>query len=95
ERGAFTGSDRRIPSDQPPVTPPAVEGVDGDAPVTPGPRHSELPPNPGPHSPTSPGSAPQPPSGQEDPSGWEPPHDWHPPSWDGPEDTPGSTTSES
>ena len=81
ERGAFTGSDRRIPSDQPPVTPPAVEGVDDDAPVTPGPRHSELPPNPGPHSPTSPGSAPQPPSGQEDPSGWEPPHDWRPPSW--------------
>ncbi|MDU6338870.1 MAG: cell division protein FtsH, partial [Cutibacterium granulosum] len=95
ERGAFTGSDRRIPSDQPPVTPPAVEGVDDDAPVTPGPRHSELPPNPGPHSPTSPGSAPQPPSGQEDPSGWEPPHDWRPPSWGGPEETPGSTTSES
>ena len=92
ERGAFTGSDRRIPSDQPPVTPPAVEGVDGDAPVTPGPRHSELPPNPGPHSPTSPGSAPQPPSGQEDPSGWEPPHDWRPPSWGGPEETPGNTT---
>ena len=95
ERGAFTGSDRRIPSDQPPVTPPAVEGVDDDAPVTPGPRHSELPPNPGPHCPTSPGSAPQPPSGQEDPSGWEPPHDWRPPSWGGPEETPGSTTSES
>ena len=95
ERGAFTGSDRRIPSDQPPVTPPAVEGVDDNAPVTPGPRHSELPPNPGPHSPTSPGSAPQPPSGQEDPSGWEPPHDWRPPSWGGPEETPGSTTSES
>ena len=95
ERGAFTGSDRRIPSDQPPVTPPAVEGVDDDAPVTPGPRHSELPPNPGPHSPTSPGSAPQPPSGQEDPSDWEPPHDWRPPSWGGPEETPGSTTSES
>ena len=92
ERGAFTGSDRRIPSDQPPVTPPAVEGVDDDAPVTPGPRHSELPPNPGPHSPTSPGSAPQPPSGQEDPSGWEPPHDWRPPSWGGPEETPGNTT---
>ena len=94
ERGAFTGSDRRIPSDQPPVTPPAVEGVDDDAPVTPGPRHSELPPNPGPHSPTSPGSAPQPPSGQEDPSGWEPPHDWRPPSWGGPEGTPGNTTPE-
>ena len=94
ERGAFTGSDRRIPSDQPPVTPPAVEGVDDDAPVTPGPRHSELPPNPGPHSPTSPGSAPQPPSGQEDPSGWEPPHDWRPPSWGGPEETPGNTTPE-
>ncbi|MEA5638451.1 ATP-dependent zinc metalloprotease FtsH [Cutibacterium granulosum] len=92
ERGAFTGSDRRIPSDQPPVTPPAVEGVDDDAPVTPGPRHSELPPNPGQHSPTSPGSAPQPPSGQEDPSGWEPPHDWRPPSWGGPEETPGNTT---
>jgi len=92
ERGAFTGSDRRIPSDQPPVTPPAVEGVDDNAPVTPGPRHSELPPNPGPHSPTSPGSAPQPPSGQEDPSDWEPPHDWRPPSWDGPEGTPGNTT---
>ena len=92
ERGAFTGSDRRIPSDQPPVTPPAVEGVDDNAPVTPGPRHSELPPNPGPHSPTSPGSAPQPPSGQEDPSGWEPPHDWRPPSWGGPEGTPGNTT---
>ena len=92
ERGAFTGSDRRIPSDQPPVTPPAVEGVDDNAPVTPGPRHSELPPNPGPHSPTSPGSAPQPPSGQEDPSGWEPPHDWRPPSWGGPEETPGNTT---
>ncbi|WP_277101459.1 ATP-dependent zinc metalloprotease FtsH [Cutibacterium granulosum] len=94
ERGAFTGSDRRIPSDQPPVTPPAVEGVDDNAPVTPGPRHSELPPNPGPHSPTSPGSAPQPPSGQEDPSGWEPPHDWRPPSWGGPEGTPGNTTPE-
>jgi len=94
ERGAFTGSDRRIPSDQPPVTPPAVEGVDDNAPVTPGPRHSELPPNPGPHSPTSPGSAPQPPSGQEDPSGWEPPHGWRPPSWGGPEGTPGNTTPE-
>ena len=94
ERGAFTGSDRRIPSDQPPVTPPAVEGVDDNAPVPPGPRHSELPPNPGPHSPTSPGSAPQPPSGQEDPSGWEPPHDWRPPSWGGPEGTPGNTTPE-
>jgi len=94
ERGAFTGSDRRIPSDQPPVTPPAVEGVDDNAPVTPGPRHSELPPNPGPHSPPSPGSAPPPPSGQEDPSGWEPPHDWRPPSWGGPEGTPGNTTPE-
>ena len=77
------------------ITLARVEGVDDDAPVTPGPRHSELPPNPGQHSPTSPGSAPQPPSGQEDPSGWEPPHDWRPPSWGGPEETPGSTTSES
>nr|WP_130866253.1 ATP-dependent zinc metalloprotease FtsH [Acidipropionibacterium timonense] len=82
-RGAFTGSDRRIPSEQPPITPPAVEGVDENAPVTPGPRHGELPPTPGPQGP----------GGQGEPGPWEPPSDWRPPSWGGPVDTSGDVNS--
>ena len=69
ERGAFTGSDRRIPSDKPPITPPQVEGVDEDAPVTPSPRRGELPPSPTPGAP-----------GTDSPTGgWTPPPDWEPP----------------
>lgn len=71
ERGAFTGSDRRVPSSIPPVKPPQVAGVAEDAPQVDAPRRGVIaPPTPEPG-----GDLPG-----ENPGEWQPPSDWEPPS---------------
>ncbi|MDO4412760.1 ATP-dependent zinc metalloprotease FtsH [Cutibacterium sp.] len=71
ERGAFTGSDKRVPSSIPPVKPPQVAGVEEDAPEVGGPRRGVIaPPAPEPG-----GDLPG-----DNPGEWEPPSDWQPPS---------------
>ena len=44
ERGAFTGSDKRVPSSIPPVKPPQIAGVDEDAPEVGAPRRGVIAP---------------------------------------------------
>ena len=71
ERGAFTGSDKRVPSSIPPVKPPQIAGVDEDAPEVDAPRRGVIaPPTPEPG-----GDLPG-----DNPGEWEPPSDWQPPS---------------
>ncbi|HCW41777.1 MAG TPA: cell division protein FtsH, partial [Cutibacterium acnes] len=71
ERGAFTGSDKRVPSSIPPVKPPQIAGVDEDAPEVGAPRRGVIaPPTPEPG-----GDLPG-----DNPGEWEPPSDWQPPS---------------
>lgn len=71
ERGSFTGSDKRVPSSIPPVTPPELPGVDESAPEVGGPRRGVIaPPTPEPGGDL--------PGGGD--GGWQPPSDWQPPS---------------
>ena len=80
-RGAWTGSDLRVPSHIPPVNPP-------DKPLEPAPVQPVLEPVP------VPAGGVQLPPGQvpptEPPSSWEPPSTWGPPAWAPPQPPEGS-----
>ncbi len=81
ERGAWTGSSTRVPSEIPPVTPPPPKQAEVPPPPHPA-GGLQLPPgNPGPNQPTPPSNP------------WTPPDSWAPPTWQpGPQPPAGGPT---
>ena len=81
ERGGFTGSDKRVPSSQPPVDMPELPAAEDEPHPAGG---VQLPPG-------QLGPTPLPGDGQHPGDGgpWQPPHEWGPPAWPGNPGMPG------
>ncbi|AXE37847.1 ATP-dependent zinc metalloprotease FtsH [Acidipropionibacterium virtanenii] len=91
-RGSFTGSDKRIPSTIPPITPPAVASpADPQGAIGTGagsgsgeaaPAEQSASPAPAGPSASADSAAGQDPAAQDPAPGWHAPTDWAPPGWD-------------